>query len=215
MEMHDVRACAVIVQQIPPDAVAWFLEWQKGVEEAAKGFKGFRRTDIYPPREGQGDQWVVVIEFDDEASLQSWLSSPVRQELVAKLRARAGDFELEAHPGGLGVFFTRKPNSPPLPGWKIVVSVVVGLYPTVMLLALFPGPYLAPLGFALSMLISNFLSGIILQWIAMPIVNKVLGPWLQANSEKQWAVSLGGLAAILVFLGGLVVLFQQMKIGVQ
>src|SRR5262249_46517507 len=44
------------------------------------------------------------------------------------------------------------------PSWKIVMTVVLALFPTVMLLAVFPGPYTAPLGFAAAMLIGNFLS---------------------------------------------------------
>lgn len=37
------------------------MEWQRGVDEAAKGFAGFRQTDIYPPSEGQGHAWLQTL----------------------------------------------------------------------------------------------------------------------------------------------------------
>jgi antibiotic biosynthesis monooxygenase (ABM) superfamily enzyme len=214
LEVHSSRASAVIVQQVPPDAVDWFMEWQRGVDEAAKRFAGFRQTDIYPPGEGQGNPWVVAIHFDDEASLQKWLASPERAQLVEQLRARAGDFELQTLPGGFGAWFTSQAHKAPAPpAWKIVISVVLGLFPTVMLLAIFPGPYTSRLGFAGSMLIGNLLSVSILQWLVMPRLTKVLAPWLQANAPQQKALSIGGCVGILVVMLGLVFLFQMLGIG--
>jgi antibiotic biosynthesis monooxygenase (ABM) superfamily enzyme len=216
VEVHLSRASAVIVQRIAPDSAAWFLDWQRGIDDAARQFAGYRGSDVYPPSDGQSDQYVVVIHFDNETSLQQWLGSPLRAEWVAKLRARAGDFDLQALPGGFGAWFTgqsRKGQAPPPPAWKMVVTVVLGLFPTVMLLAIFPGPYTARLGFAASMLIGNFLSVSILQWVVMPALTKALGPWLRANGDKQRAFSVVGTLLILLVLVGLVFVFRMLRIG--
>jgi antibiotic biosynthesis monooxygenase (ABM) superfamily enzyme len=215
LEVHTARASAVVVQRIPPDAVDWFLQWQRDIDEAAKRFPGFRTTDVYPPGGGAGDEWVVVIHFDDAPALREWLSAPARAELVARLRARVGEFELQTLPGGFGAWFTeqaRKPEAAP-PGWKMVLTVVLGLFPTVMLLAAFPGPYTARLGFAPAMLIGNFLSVSVLQWLVMPALTRLLAPWLRANSDRQRTLSLGGLLLILLVLAALVALFRLMGIG--
>ena len=212
MEVRASRASAVVVQRVPAARADWFMEWQRDVTGAAEGFAGYRGTDVYPPADNLRDEWVVVIHFDDEESLQSWLDSSVRAQWVEKLQAQVGDFELKALPGGFGLWFAgvdRCPEEAPPPGWKMALTVLLGLYPTVMLLTLFPGPYTQPLGLAFAMLIGNALSVSLLQWAVMPVLNVLIAPWLKANSDKQKALSFGGLLVIFVLLAGLALLFSQ------
>ncbi len=210
--MRVSRASAVVVQRVPVALADWFMEWQRGVTGAAEGFAGYRDTDIYPPADSQRGEWVVVIHFVDEKSLQEWLGSSVRAQWVEKLRAQVGDFELKALPGGFGPWFAGlahgEEGAPP-PSWKMALTVLLSLYPTVMVLTLFPGPYMQPLGLAWAMLISNVLSVCILQWAVMPVLNSLLASWLKANSEQQRAFSIGGLFLILALLAGLALLFRR------
>jgi antibiotic biosynthesis monooxygenase (ABM) superfamily enzyme len=210
LEVHASRASAVVVQRVPVDAADWFMDWQRGVTAAAVVFPGYRETDIYPPGDTRQDPWVVVIHFDDEKSLQTWLGSPVRDEWVAKLRARAGDFRLKMLPGGLGTWFAGlEPDSQAAPpGWKMVATVVLALFPTVMLITIFVGPTVAPLGLAVGMLLSNFLSVAILQWGVMPVLTRLLAPWLQADTCRRTAFSMGGLVVILLILVVLSLIFR-------
>jgi antibiotic biosynthesis monooxygenase (ABM) superfamily enzyme len=212
LELRVSRASAVVVQRVPAASADWFMEWQTGITGAAEGFAGYRGTDVYPPADSQRDEWVVVIHFDDEKSLQKWLGSPVRAQWVEKLQAQVGDFELKGLPGGFGSWFVglaHGQEGEPPPSWKMALTVLLGLYPTVMLLTLFPGPYTEPLGLAFAMLIGNAISVAILQWAVMPVLNILLAPWLKANSEKQRAFSIGGLFAILILLVVSAFLFRQ------
>jgi antibiotic biosynthesis monooxygenase (ABM) superfamily enzyme len=210
VEVRASGASAVVVQRVPAARGDWFLQWQRGITAAAEGFAGYRGTDVYPPADIRQDEWVVVIHFEDEKFLQAWLGSPVRQEWVAKLRGQAEDFELHALPGGFGPWFAglaRGRRAAP-PSWKMALTVLLGLYPTVMLLTLFPGPFTRPLGIALAMLIGNALSVSILQWVVMPVLTVLLGPWLRANSDNQRALSWAGLFLVLALLAGLAALFR-------
>ena len=83
------------------------------------------------------------------------------------------------------------------------VSVLLGLYPTVMLLTLFVSPHLQGLNLAVSMLIGNILSVCILQWLVMPVLNPVLATWMRANDAPSRDRSLAGLALIVVALGAI------------
>ena len=186
------------------------MDWQRGITAAAEGFAGYRATDIYPPAEGQEDHWVIALHFDDEKSLQQWLSSPVRAQWVEKLRAKASEFDVKVLPGGFGAWFAglkRGAQAAP-PAWKMVVSVVLGLFPTVVLINLVAGPELSKLGFAFSMLIGNFLSVSILQWGVMPRLTRLLSPWFNADMAGRRAFSLAGLVAILLILVVLAILFR-------
>ena len=211
MEVRASRASAVVVQRVPAARVDWFMEWQQGVTEAAEEFAGYRGTDVYPPADDRRDEWVVVVHFADEASLQGWLNSSVRAQWVEKLQAQVGDFEFKALPGGFGPWFAgldRGPKEAPPSEWKMALTVLLGLYPTVMLLTLFPGPYTQPLGLAFAMLIGNALSVCILQWAVMPVLNILVARWLKANWDGQKALLVGGVIVILAVLAGMAILFR-------
>ncbi len=212
MEVHSFRASAVVVQRVPAAKADWFLEWQQGIARAAEQFAGFSRIDVYPPAVDQHVEWVVVIQFADEVSLRGWLDSSVRARWVEKLREQCGDFELKALPGGFGAWFAGIHGSPkeqPPSEWKLALTVLLGLYPTVMLLTLFPGSYTEPLGLAFAMLIGNFLSVCILQWAVMPALIALVAPWLKADSDTQKALSIGGVIGILAAIAGMALLFRQ------
>jgi len=87
--------------------------------------------------------------------------------------------------------------------------VLLGLYPTVMLLSLFPGAYTQGLGLAVAMLIGNALSVAALQWGVMPVLNAVSAPWLKADPAKRPWLAHGGLVVLLGLLAGLCWLFRQ------
>jgi antibiotic biosynthesis monooxygenase (ABM) superfamily enzyme len=207
LEVHASKASAVVVQHVPAGDADWFMDWQRGTTAAAERFPGYRATDIYPADANQ-NEWVIVLHFVDEKSLQNWLTSPVRDEWVKKLKAKASTFRVETLSGGFGAWFVGKENQGKAgpAGWKMVLTVVLGLFPTVMLLSLIVGPYTAGLGFAVSMVIGNFMSVSILQWGVMPILTKVLAPWLNADS-KQLGVSIGGAAIVLFATALLTVIF--------
>jgi uncharacterized protein len=209
LEVHVSKASAVVVQHVPASEADWFMDWQRGVTAAAEAFPGYRATDIYPPGENQSE-WVIVLHFTDEQSLQNWLKSPVRDEWVKKLGAKASTFKLQMLPGGFGAWFVgqQKDGHGAPAGWKMVLTVVLGLFPTVMLLSLIVGPYTNNLGFAISMLIGNFMSVSILQWGVMPILTKILGPWLNADQSKQLGLSVGGAVVVLAGMAVLAAIFR-------
>jgi len=211
VDMRVSRATAVVVQQVSEAGVDWFLDWQRGVTGAMEAFGGHQGTEVYPPPGGRGGEWVVVIGFDDEKSLQAWLDSPVRRQWVEKLQAKIGAFDLKVVPGGFGPWFAGclDGSATPTPSWKMALIVLLGLYPTVMLLTLFPGPYVQPLGLALAMLIGNALSVCLLQWAVMPVLSRLCVPWLAANEGRQWAFSVAGGVAVLALLAGLAFSFSR------
>ncbi len=210
MEVRVSRASAVVIQRVPSAAVDWFLEWQQGVTTAAESFAGYNGTDVYPPTANEGDEWVAAVHFADDASLQRWLASAERALWVEKLRARLGEFDLQTLPGGFGFWFigqTRKTQGMP-PGWKMVLAVLMGLYPIVMLLS-FDIPYTSPLGRPVAVLLDCLISVPLLQWFIMPLVTRVLGPWLRTSARQSLAITLGGTGLIVLFLATMVCLFRM------
>jgi antibiotic biosynthesis monooxygenase (ABM) superfamily enzyme len=211
LEIRAPRASSVIVQRIPHDAAAAFLEWQRGITAAAARFPGYQTTEIYPPS-GQQEEWVVILHFDDPKTLQDWLDSPRRAEWVAKLPCKTRDFRMKLVPAGFGAWFAGvAADGVPLPHWKMALTVLVGLYPTVMLLTLFLSPHTQRFGLAGAMLIGNVASVCFLEWLGTPfLLTPLLGRWLHANTKEGrtqsavGAVLIVGALALLTFLFSLV-----------
>jgi uncharacterized protein len=209
LEVRGSRASSVIVQRVPSDAAAAFLEWQRGITAAAALFPGYQETEIYPPSAHQ-EEWVVVIHFDDLKSLQDWLGSPKRAEWVAKLPRESRDYRLQTVPAGFGAWFAGlSRDGGPLPHWKMALTVLVGLYPTVMLLNLFLSPHTQRFGPAVAILIGNVASVAFLEWLGTPfVISPLLGPWLRARGKEKRTLTVLGLVLVLAALGLMTFLFR-------
>jgi uncharacterized protein len=210
LEIPVTRASSVIVQRVPADYAARFVEWQRGITRVAEAFSGYQGTDMYPPADSQKPEWVTVIHFDNSDALQHWLDSPIRAEWVAKLPAEIADFQVKTLSAGFGPWFAGLVDHGGLPPhWKMALTVLLGLYPTVMVIAIAVTPFTnAWFGLAIAMLIGNALSVAFLEWFGGPAVNRLLGPWLRADGEKGKNLSILGLFLILGVLGVLTLLFR-------
>ncbi len=208
LEVRGARASSVIVQRIPAEAAQDFLDWQRAISAAAARFPGYHTTEVYPPA-GAQDEWVIVIHFDDARTLQDWLDSPTRAEWVAKLPCKTRDFRMKLVPSGFGAWFAGlTTDGSPLPHWKMALTVLVGLYPTVMLLSIFLSPHTQRFGLAIAILIGNVASVSFLEWLGTPfLITPVLGRWLGANRKEDRRLSLVGGALIVAALGVMLLLF--------
>jgi antibiotic biosynthesis monooxygenase (ABM) superfamily enzyme len=210
LDVHGVEVSSVIVHQVEPGHADEFLAWQNGITEAAEQFPGYRDTAVYPPA-ADGRDWVIIVRFEDRRSLDSWLNSPVRAEWTAKLKKEDGTFRMTTLSEGFGGWFARelgesKINSPA--AWKMALTVLLGLYPTVMLLTIFVSPYTNRFGLAISILLGNALSVSLLQWLVMPNLNRLLRPWLTAPRGKGLRLTLIGLLGVVAALMTLMLVFR-------
>lgn len=208
LDVREARAATMIVHAVPADHVDAFVAWQHAIAEAAAAFPGYQGSELYPPVEG-ADDWVLVIQFDDHAALQAWLDSPVRAERLAQLPAELQEHRLETMPAGFGSWVVdvagRRPR---VPHWKSFLLVLVGLYPTVMVLSIVVSPRTEPLGLALAVLLGNIASVAFLEWVGMPALNRLLGPWLRAGGHEGRALTAAGLLGIVLALAVMALVFR-------
>jgi antibiotic biosynthesis monooxygenase (ABM) superfamily enzyme len=201
------RASTVITQHYPTAKADIFMAWQREVAALAGAYPGYQATEVYPPT-GDGDEWVIIIHFDDEAMLQAWLDAPERAAWLAKLPAEAHGWHQQTMPTGFGSWVAgQTADGTRVPHWKSFLLVLVALYPTVMLLALIVSPRTASLGLAFAMLVGNVLSVAILEWGVMPLLNRALAPWLAAHGRDGRLVSVGGAILIIAAVLAMAVMF--------
>ncbi|MFE4502524.1 antibiotic biosynthesis monooxygenase [Rhodococcus sp. NPDC056743] len=200
----DPLLTVVVSHRVSDDNVEEFLAWQDRLRDVESTFEGFRGTELFRPVDGVQDEWTTLYRFDSAAHLDTWLTSPQRQELLAEGR-RFHDFELRTVDNSFGSWFAFDENgneAPPPSDTKTAIAVWVGLYPTVVLLTLALSPLKMPLW--LGLLVGNLLSSFIMSFFTMPYyVNRLLSRWLRPPAgvpvAKTNAQGLAIVAAVTVF----------------
>lgn len=211
LDLRLSEASLVIVHQVPSRLSDRFVEIQQEITAAAKQAPGYAKTEVYPPAKESSDQWVVVMSFRDPVNLEKWFRSPERMRCVSRL-SEVGDFSIKKMPSGLGSWFAGlgDASEAPLPGWKMVLSVLSVLYPTAMLNVIYVNPWLESTGLAVTILIGCGLSVTLLQWVLMPPLTKALGRWLRTPFLKAPLLNLAGIAGIAAVLGLFALLFRRL-----
>ncbi|MBA3718461.1 MAG: antibiotic biosynthesis monooxygenase [Actinobacteria bacterium] len=194
-EREERAATVVVSHAVDPAREDEFRAWTLRLTEAERAFPGFRGTEMFPPVPGVQDKWTIVFHYDTEEHLNGWLESPQRQQLLEEGRSFQ-DYELRRISSPFGAWFALdggEDGAGPAQ-WKTALAVLVGLYPTVVLLTLgiseiWDGKLWATL------LVGNILSVTLLTWVVMPVVTRALRFWL-APEPGQEAPRLDTLGAV-------------------
>lgn len=197
----DTSVSAVITFAVPPGQEHSFRAWQRRTQEVEARFKGFLRHKVEPPIAGLRDDWMVILTFDSDANLSSWLESSERQALLRDgERFNAG---LNVKRVSYGFNFWLPEDSAAQPTKSFVLKsnllVLLVLYPIVYLWGTFVSqPFIDAHGvpFWLSLFIGNLVSTQLLGWWVVPATFKAFDWWLA--SKTTWQRQFGGYALVTV-----------------
>ncbi|MEV6564995.1 antibiotic biosynthesis monooxygenase [Streptomyces kronopolitis] len=197
---------AVISHEVRPGHERAFLDWQERTLHEQEKAPGFMGSELFKPVRGVQEHWVVVFRFDSRAHLDEWLESDARKALLAEGSSHFTSYDVRKVGSSFSGWFQfdhgRSGSAPP--NWKQAMSVVLALYPTVMVLNLTVGIALQKLTIReyIGLFLSNVLSVSALTWLLMPLVNKALAFWLvpgRCTSRRSQLLGIG-----VVLLGYLV-----------
>lgn len=186
---QQVFYSSLVTEYITPQGKDFaFKRWHYRLVNRAKNHPEFMRVDLCPPLRCADPvvKWYSIIHFDSPEHLENWVSSIDRQELVESGREIFHAYRFKSFSTGLEGWFSNQWGgaeraSLGSPTWKQILTVVVGLYPTVMLQSkLFSAlDIFNSLSPASRMLINNLITSSILSLIVMPFVTQKLHFWLQ------------------------------------
>ena len=176
----DSLVTVVVTHRVEPESVDEFLSWQDRLRVAESSFPGFRGTELFRPVEGIQEEWTALYRYNTADDLDRWLLSDERKELLAE-GEKFHDYQSRTIDNSFGNWFAFDEHgseaSPPS-NFKTSLAVWVGVYPTVMLIALALWSLRLPMWF--NLLIGNLLSSLALSYFVMPYcVNPLLKNWLR------------------------------------
>lgn len=186
-----------------------FRAWREEVLQEMAAWPGFLDADVFDAQGAFQEEWVLIVRFDSAGSLESWMGSDRRAACLMKLEPLIEGYT--AHPlgSGLGGWFAFD-DAPPAaepPRWKQILMVTLGLYPTVMLIALFVDPWLEWIPFPIHMLMANLLCVSLLSWPVMPWLNRGFRRWMVLRGAAGWRRQGAGAVVVAALLALWVALF--------
>jgi uncharacterized protein len=223
--MTDVRTdqpfySSLVTEHIVPKGQDFaFKMWHMRLVNLARQGAGFIRADLCPPLRCKDPvvKWYTIMHFDSPEHLNSWIESNERKSLVAAGQQIFQAYRFKSFTTGLEGWFSAhagrfEQTGLGPPRWKQILTVVLGLYPIVMLqskIFLMLG-ILAAWPPAIAMLLNNFITSLILSLVVMPWVSRRLRFWLQ---PAYWPPTkhndLRGALIVFAALSLMVVLFQK------
>jgi antibiotic biosynthesis monooxygenase (ABM) superfamily enzyme len=199
-------ACASLVVEhtVPKGEGLAFRWWHRKLTQSAKGFKGYIRTDLYAPVKGSEQlKWYSIVHFQSSENLNQWLRSRDRESLIESGRSVFESYRFMSFATGLEGWFSPATGGEQLrsapPPWKQNLSVILGLYPVVMVQTLLFNQLGVMQGWSLgsAMVVNNILTSSILTWVVMPFVSRGLRFWLQpAAQPDSWKINAIGAGAV-------------------
>jgi uncharacterized protein len=207
---------AVISFKVPAGLEDDFLAWQTRAQIAEAKFKGFLRHKLERPIPGLHDDWIIILSFDNDANLSTWLHSPQRQALLRDGERFNADLNVTRASYGFNFWFPagQAPRPAPAVIFKNNLLVLLVLYPVVYLWSTFISrPIIEAYGtpFWLALFIGNLVSTQLLGWWVVPAAFKAFGWWLSpsASTARQiggygllialYLVSMAGYAGLLAW----------------
>ncbi|MFK4227052.1 antibiotic biosynthesis monooxygenase [Streptomyces sp. NPDC019890] len=202
---------AVISHDVLPGRERDFMRWQDKVLKEQEKHPGFMGSELFKPVEGIQDRWVVAFRFDTREHLDGWLNSEAREKLLDEGRDSFRSYDVRKIGSAFGGWFRFGEGTDEgiPPNWKQAMSVVLALYPTVMILNLTVGDWFNDMGMPgyVALFFGNVLSVSILTWLLMPLVNRAFAFWLLPSRARSVRVHVAGAAIVAVCYLVLIVVF--------
>lgn len=172
-----------ITDHVAPDHQTEYEALVTKLHDLFQHHDGFLSVDTVRHRAEGQMEYTILLRFADDAASQSWRLDRGIQTLLQQIEAITGGTAQHLEVAGLGIWVDHVAVSRPAmpPYWKRVALSVLGVYPMLMLLLEVTAPVTAGLPQPLAVLTVVIILAGLLTWPIMPMLGRLLGPWLAAK----------------------------------
>jgi len=137
---------------------------------------------LVPPPGSSSMEYGILRSFASAAERDTFYASPLYVEWKKRVAALSEGEPDARELHGLEAFFRQDSPSPPL-RWKMAIATYLGVVPVIMTLSLSLGPLIRSWNFVLYNLVFNACVVVLLTWVVMPLITRVLRPWLSKGAS--------------------------------
>jgi antibiotic biosynthesis monooxygenase (ABM) superfamily enzyme len=166
-----------ITRQVRAGCEAEFQQALREFLQASFAHGGVWGASMLTPLPGSDSrEFGILRTFANEQERGAFYESPMFKAWDERARTLTEGEPVHRQLHGLEAWF-RSPQNPP-PRWKMAVATFLGVFPTAMGLNLTLGSAIRPWPFLLSNTVFNACMVGLLTWVVMPLVTRLLKPWL-------------------------------------
>jgi antibiotic biosynthesis monooxygenase (ABM) superfamily enzyme len=179
-----------------------YFAYERKYQSAQARTPGYHGAYVQPPQKSTPGSWITIIRFATSKAMDQWFASNERKELIAEsnLLVSSTDFQNVAT-SFPGWFPSEAKAGEGPPNWKTALLILLGLYPSVMLVIKYFLPLMHGFFPALNNFIGNILTVAFTTWVTMPLFIKIYKSWLFPNpTTPKWVSPLSMLSLIFFFL---------------
>ncbi|GFO61206.1 antibiotic biosynthesis monooxygenase [Geomonas silvestris] len=183
-------ATVVITHRLRAGKRGEYERWLNEIAPRCQTAPGHLDWNIVRPIPGLTDTYTVIIRFDTEANLRTWMESPTRARLIEKVRpllATDDDFFISS---GLDFWFTPAGAKAKIPvRWKQYLVTWSAIYPLALLIPVAVSPLLHRLGVADNRFLATFaVTGVVvflMVYLVMPRYTRLVQRWLFSRPDAS------------------------------
>ena len=178
-------ATVVITHRVRDGKLGEYEKWMNEIGPLCRSSTGNLDWQIIQPVPGLSSTYTVIVRFDTNAHLRAWMESPVRSQLIERVKpflASGDDFFIRS---GLDFWFAPMEAKAKVPArWRQSLVTWSVIYPLVLGVPMIVSPALRLLGMPDHRLFSTFVvTGtivVLMVYVVMPRYTKLVKRWLFA-----------------------------------
>lgn len=187
--MNPNQATALVIEhRVKKENVECYEKWTEEILSAVSRSPGFLGREVFPPN-ADGKPYTIVVRFESEADVRTWLNSSERRAFIEKARDILEDGDKKQIKAGIDVWFTPDDAPAKPPPHKQFLLTLAGIYPLTLIVPELVSPMFEAVPVLENQFVSKFIVAVIIvgvmTYLFMPYATRWLHDWLFNAPAKR------------------------------
>ena len=180
---NELSATVVISHRVKDEHQSDYQKWLDEIVPIAKSYPGHMGVVVIKPVPGATVTYTIVIRFDTQDNLLSWMGSQSRTQLISRVQPFLADEDKFEVLKGLDFWFSPDGVTTKIPTrWKQCIVTWTAIYPLVTAVTIIQGIifkrfYINPNHYLNSLIVTAIVV-LMMVYVVMPRYTKLVHKWL-------------------------------------